>query len=378
MKTITYNEKEYKVVYEKYEKPLLYPGNMNNKIIKALEECRKSLLRGNKITTLIFGDTETGKSWNEMNDIKGRISITRGTDYSFPIFVNFKEKYDYLNGLTNSDIKKELKEKNLLFLDILSDGGGLIGNSIIGVKLGDQEKGILYKHPLFHNDLDFNKIKITSDEYNISNSNNIVINDIVINNKVFKDKMSDYNCVNRTDYIKDFLIPTLKEIIRNSEIGGGEYETDDEEEYCDLEFDLDFFLDGDFSEELIDKIGFDIFQNCDTDTNLMLDDLRTLQHINDNYVMINNHNNKIISKTNDKETFDMACSNILETNKTFILKSNPKKMFTLNVYNNETKKDEILLRESSKNKVLKKINFFEEMNLPIKDKDVKIDHNISK
>jgi len=50
---------------------------MNNKIIKALEECRKSLLRGNKITTLIFGDTETGKSWNEMNDIKGRISITR-------------------------------------------------------------------------------------------------------------------------------------------------------------------------------------------------------------------------------------------------------------------------------------------------------------
>jgi len=172
--------------------------------------------------------------------------------------------------------------------------------------------------------------------------------------------MSDYNCVNRTDYIKDFLIPTLKEIIRNSEIGGGEYETDDEEEYCDLEFDLDFFLDGDFSEEL------------------MLDDLRTLQHINDNYVMINNHNNKIISKTNDKETFDMACSNILETNKTFILKSNPKKMFTLNVYNNETKKDEILLRESSKNKVLKKINFFEEMNLPIKDKDVKIDHNISK
>jgi len=152
---IIHNNKKHKMI-ERNGMKIVYPFDMDNKVIKSLEESRKNQ-KNNTIITLVFGNKETGENWNEINDVKGQIGYTKGNNFSYPIFINFKEKYDDLNFLSNKEIKKFLNKENFNFIDTLSDGGTLILSNIIGIKVNNKT---VYKHPKFYNNSDFNKYKI--------------------------------------------------------------------------------------------------------------------------------------------------------------------------------------------------------------------------
>ena len=61
--------KEYKVV-----NGTSYSVETSDKVIRVLEHCRKN---GTRIV-LDYGDTKTGRSWNQIYDVTGRIGRTGG------------------------------------------------------------------------------------------------------------------------------------------------------------------------------------------------------------------------------------------------------------------------------------------------------------
>jgi len=106
MKTETVNGKSYKVT----ESNTWYNEKTPDKVINILERAR---YRGSRIQ-LFYGNTETGKNWNEENDTIGTIGKSNGT-VKIPLLIATKR----------------------------STGGGAISTDcIIGIKQG---KTILYK-----------------------------------------------------------------------------------------------------------------------------------------------------------------------------------------------------------------------------------------
>ena len=103
--------KNYKIV-EREGKKIAYPENMDNKVIKILEEARVN----RNFLNLIFGNKITGKAWDETFDTKGVIGLSKGSDYYFPILVSFSEDYDFLNEKT---FCQPYKVQNVLYLCIL-------------------------------------------------------------------------------------------------------------------------------------------------------------------------------------------------------------------------------------------------------------------
>ena len=90
--------KNYKIV-EREGKKIAYPENMDNKVIKILEEARVN----RNFLNLIFGNKITGKAWDETFDTKGIIGLSKGSEYYFPILVSFSEDYDFLNEIPSKN-----------------------------------------------------------------------------------------------------------------------------------------------------------------------------------------------------------------------------------------------------------------------------------
>ena len=69
---------------DSYDLPIAYYKHIPQKLVEALEYARKNNLR----IKLDLGDTKTGKSWNEVYDVTGRIGLSRGDKARFPILVH--------------------------------------------------------------------------------------------------------------------------------------------------------------------------------------------------------------------------------------------------------------------------------------------------
>lgn len=169
-------EKSYKLVNNGSDKQIAYPIGMSDDLIAALETARKN----KSFVTLTSGNEETGEAWGDLYDSKGRIGLTRGHQYSFPLLVTFKrgeydedldeeigESYDFLSELPTQEIAKYLDKNNLDVDDILDCGGSII-SSIVAVQTGLAKTKVIYKHPTFKGK-DFSKenIKIDTEVFTI-------------------------------------------------------------------------------------------------------------------------------------------------------------------------------------------------------------------
>ena len=84
-------EKSYKLVSNGKDKQIAYPLGMSKQLIEALEAARKN----KSFITITSGDMETGEAWGDLYDSKGRIGLSRGHQYLFPLLVSFKKgEYD--------------------------------------------------------------------------------------------------------------------------------------------------------------------------------------------------------------------------------------------------------------------------------------------
>lgn len=182
---IDYKNKKYKLVKSFDNKEILYPENLKNEIIDILEKSRKQ----ETFLLVITGDTDSGKSWNETYDIKGKIGLSKGFDYYFPLMICFKEKYDNLNEKSLKSLRKIINNDNLN--KYLNDGGSLILGNIIGIKNIFTNKE-LYKHPNFHTNYDFYNAKIKKENYN---SVTIETNENTNESNKIESKYSKFNLI---------------------------------------------------------------------------------------------------------------------------------------------------------------------------------------
>ncbi|MFA7084736.1 MAG: hypothetical protein WC141_09395 [Arcobacteraceae bacterium] len=147
----------YKLIDNGNDKKIAYPEDMPDDLISALETARKN----KSFVTLSNGDMQTGEAWGDLFDTKGRIGLSRGRDYMFPLLISFKradydeetdtesgESYDFLSEMHTSDIAKYLKENDFEVSDVLSCGGDIIG-SVVAVQVGLTKTKVAYKHPTF-------------------------------------------------------------------------------------------------------------------------------------------------------------------------------------------------------------------------------------
>lgn len=114
MKTITVNEKTYKVT----ESNTYYSENTPNEVINILERSR---YRGDRIK-LFYGDIKTGENWNEELDTTGTIGKSNGS-IKIPLLISTKRSLG---------------------------GGAILTDCIIGIKQG---KNVLYKASNFKDDV---------------------------------------------------------------------------------------------------------------------------------------------------------------------------------------------------------------------------------
>ena len=169
-------EKSYKLISNGKDKQIAYPLGMSDQLIEALEAARKN----RSFVTLTSGDMETGEAWGDLYDSKGRIGLSRGHQYLFPLLVSFKradydeeldeeigESYDFLSELPTQEIAKYLNKYNLEVGDVLDHGGSII-SSIVAVQTGLAKTKVIYKHPTFKGK-DFSKenIKIDTEVFTI-------------------------------------------------------------------------------------------------------------------------------------------------------------------------------------------------------------------
>jgi len=88
-----------------------YHSETNDKVISVLENCRRNNIR----IILDYGDTKTGKSWNEVYDITGRISRSTGTN-KIPILLHNSRSRGGCGILDHCIIGiKESRGKRLLY-----------------------------------------------------------------------------------------------------------------------------------------------------------------------------------------------------------------------------------------------------------------------
>ena len=169
-------EKSYKLISNGKDKQIAYPLGMSDQLIEALEAARKN----RSFVTLTSGDMETGEAWGDLYDSKGRIGLSRGHQYLFPLLVSFKrgeydedldeefgESYDFLSELPTQDIARYMNKNNLDVDDILDRGGSILC-SIVVVQTGLAKTKISYKQPTFKGK-DFSKenIKIDTETFTI-------------------------------------------------------------------------------------------------------------------------------------------------------------------------------------------------------------------
>ena len=88
MKTLEINHNNghtssYKLIEDGNNLPIAYKLKTSDNLVQVLERIRINKIR----VKLNLGNTETGVSWNEENDITGRIGLSRGTQARFPILV---------------------------------------------------------------------------------------------------------------------------------------------------------------------------------------------------------------------------------------------------------------------------------------------------
>jgi len=94
MKTLTINHSNgnsttYQLIEDKGSLPIAYHEKTNIGAITALEFCRKNRIR----IKLNLGNIETGISWNEENDITGRVGLSKGNEARFPILVHNERSF---------------------------------------------------------------------------------------------------------------------------------------------------------------------------------------------------------------------------------------------------------------------------------------------
>lgn len=106
--------KQYKVV-----DGTSYPVNTPDRVVDVLERCRRLNIR----ITVDYGDTDTGRSWNELFDVTGYVGRTTGI--KSPILVYNKR----------------------------SRGGGLILCDCIIKIVTSKGKTVLYQHPNYHSEI---------------------------------------------------------------------------------------------------------------------------------------------------------------------------------------------------------------------------------
>lgn len=163
-------EKSYKLVNNGSDKQIAYPIGMSDDLIAALEIARKN----KSFVTLTSGNEETGEAWGDLYDSKGRIGLSRGHQYLFPLLVSFKradydeeldeeigESYDFLSELPTQEIAKYFNKNDLEVDDVLDHGGSII-SSIVAVQTGLAKTKVIYKHPTFKGK-DFSKENIKID-----------------------------------------------------------------------------------------------------------------------------------------------------------------------------------------------------------------------
>jgi len=88
MKNLTIDHKNgnfttYQLIEDGGNLPIAYNEKTSQKVIDALEHCRKNNIR----IKLYYGDIETGMDWHEENGVIGYIRLSRGFDARFPILV---------------------------------------------------------------------------------------------------------------------------------------------------------------------------------------------------------------------------------------------------------------------------------------------------
>lgn len=94
MKTLIIDHKNghsttYQLIEDGQNLPLAYHAETNKRVIDTLEYCRKNRIR----VRLHYGDIETGRDWNEENDVTGYIGLSKGYEARFPILVYNERSY---------------------------------------------------------------------------------------------------------------------------------------------------------------------------------------------------------------------------------------------------------------------------------------------
>ena len=168
--------KSYKLINNGSDKQIAYPLDMSEELIASLEAARKN----KSFITITSGNMETGEAWGDLYDSKGRIGLSRGHQYLFPILVSFKrgvydedldeefgESYDFLSEMPTQEIARYLNKHDLEIGDVLDNGGSTI-SSIVAVQTGLAKTKVTYKHPTFKGK-DFSKenIKIDTETFTI-------------------------------------------------------------------------------------------------------------------------------------------------------------------------------------------------------------------
>jgi hypothetical protein len=106
------NNTTYQLIEDGNDLPLAYRIETTKKIVDALEYCRKNRLR----VKINYGDIETGRSWNEENDIIGYVSMSKGYKARFPILVYNARAYGGGSLMDDKILKiTESKGKRVLY-----------------------------------------------------------------------------------------------------------------------------------------------------------------------------------------------------------------------------------------------------------------------
>ena len=106
MKTLEINHSNgqassYKLLEDGNNLPIAYKIKTPDILVQVLERIRINKIR----VKLNIGNTETGISWNEENDITGTIGLSKGTKARFPILIYNSRSYGGITILDDCILK---------------------------------------------------------------------------------------------------------------------------------------------------------------------------------------------------------------------------------------------------------------------------------
>jgi len=172
-------EQDKKVIFQKKE--LYFQHDTDTKLIDFILDYLK---KGRKPIKLVYGDIDTGRNWEEENDVFGKIVIPNW-DRPMPLFLSFeREKYDELNSKSLVELKKYLKKNDLTYEDVIDNGGSILGSNIL--KVMNTSGKTLYEHPKFHSNYNWSTAKITSKIDKIEKENDDKIEKAILKLKEIK------------------------------------------------------------------------------------------------------------------------------------------------------------------------------------------------